>query len=1021
MAPAGTHTNPNTPRVRNGEPQPAPFATPEPASSRRDLTSWWRQFSKRPAKKEDEKEPALPGIFGVPLIQSIPYANVAISLFNEHGESYIYGYVPIVVAKCGVFLKEKATDVEGIFRLAGSEKRIKELRTAFDTPPRYGKGLDWSGYTVHDAANILRRYFNNLPEPIIPLQHYDPFRNPLKGHQAEAVGASEGQQPSVGGFDPDAAVRIYQHQIKALPSLNRQLLLYILDLLAVFAAKADVNKMTTSNLAAIFQPGLLSHPQHDMSPQDYRLSQDVLIFLIDNQDHFLIGMEGTAVDEGTVKHIESGPSTPQARTPTTPRNSSGIGRSASTTSSAGAESLRMYGGVRRNVSTSSKRSRHSPAVPSPIAPSFVSTTTSGVHRSNTLPSKRSPGLGSPRFPAAKQIGPEETKSPLSSPMPPDVADVPENVALQQEMELPIRTKEAPQAVAPAAEQIPATQPADQELPPPQRAQTMPPNKIEMPVPYQPFPQQGMAMQPAEPSQNRPAVTPATHNMPGGFPLPSPGVIPPSQPTTPNVVAQSAQNLLPSRSTTPGPRSPQRSPRHTPTRERSEFLEGPVDSGPSIEMTPAVRTFTQILAKVAASPPNESKEAKDGRKPNKLQKKRLPNSISQSTHSSTHSLGGSDSGFGGQFSHGPPSPLQPPSLPFAHGQSHANSSREVLQDTGSSRASGNTLKPSMSPSASFRSHSTATEYSENEQLEEQPKEEKRSFWKGHRRGESKATPTASQTDLHGSVPGADKSMSSFASSSGWTGGGRRSGQYESNHGSETSMLFGSSPPDHDRSDKKGAFDWFHKRRQDHKERLDRRERAKSPPGSSSHLPSPQNMMNSTESFAVRGRAPDVPPPVEEPQPKADKSSDVTPTGMSPTPPNVPMPGSPKPRMSPAMALRTDLPAALTEPRSVARSPDRNSKSPVTTTPPVQPFAKAPSPLNVDSTQHVEAGAATQPEASTTASEPVQPVSTPSGPLHSSSNSTTTVTPQTVNRETNSDASPSDGQSSPPFVPRGEPAP
>jgi hypothetical protein len=52
-------------------------------------------------------EPEPRGIFGVPLITSIPYANVAISLFNESGESYIYGYVPIVVAKCGVFLKEK--------------------------------------------------------------------------------------------------------------------------------------------------------------------------------------------------------------------------------------------------------------------------------------------------------------------------------------------------------------------------------------------------------------------------------------------------------------------------------------------------------------------------------------------------------------------------------------------------------------------------------------------------------------------------------------------------------------------------------------------------------------------------------------------------------------------------------------------------------------------------------------------------------------------------------------------------
>lgn len=49
------------------------------------------------------------GIFGVPLRQSITYANVAISLIDDEGKSYIYGYVPIVVAKCGVYLKEKGT------------------------------------------------------------------------------------------------------------------------------------------------------------------------------------------------------------------------------------------------------------------------------------------------------------------------------------------------------------------------------------------------------------------------------------------------------------------------------------------------------------------------------------------------------------------------------------------------------------------------------------------------------------------------------------------------------------------------------------------------------------------------------------------------------------------------------------------------------------------------------------------------------------------------------------------------
>ena len=88
------------------------------------LKNWWTGFKKRSKKEQTSgKTPVLPdkyelslqapppepvaGIFGIPLEVSIKYANVAISLLNEQGESFIYGYVPIVVAKCGVFLKEK--------------------------------------------------------------------------------------------------------------------------------------------------------------------------------------------------------------------------------------------------------------------------------------------------------------------------------------------------------------------------------------------------------------------------------------------------------------------------------------------------------------------------------------------------------------------------------------------------------------------------------------------------------------------------------------------------------------------------------------------------------------------------------------------------------------------------------------------------------------------------------------------------------------------------------------------------
>jgi hypothetical protein len=58
-------------------------------------------------RSTNKKLEAPPGIFGVPLTTSIRYANIAISLFNDEGQSYIYGYIPIVVAKTGIFLKEK--------------------------------------------------------------------------------------------------------------------------------------------------------------------------------------------------------------------------------------------------------------------------------------------------------------------------------------------------------------------------------------------------------------------------------------------------------------------------------------------------------------------------------------------------------------------------------------------------------------------------------------------------------------------------------------------------------------------------------------------------------------------------------------------------------------------------------------------------------------------------------------------------------------------------------------------------
>lgn len=286
--------------------------------------------------------------------------------------------------------------MEGIFRLSGSAKRIKDLQQIFNTPDRYGKGLDWTGYNVHDAANILRRYLNQLPEPIVPLESYERFRQPLRAYQAN--GQRNTQSEAMEAEEHSKTVRAYQQLITELPPLNRQLLLYILDLLAVFASKSDLNRMNAQNLAAIFQPGIISHPKDDMAPSEYRLSQDVLIFLIENQDHFLIGMSGTAMDDKAKDEVKStAPSIANQTTGTVDRSTSNA--------SAGADSLRKTGGVRRNASLSShnSRDRASPNVSTPGTPASPANLTStgstgGLGRSNTVPSNRSPAMpGTARF------------------------------------------------------------------------------------------------------------------------------------------------------------------------------------------------------------------------------------------------------------------------------------------------------------------------------------------------------------------------------------------------------------------------------------------------------------------------------------------------------------------------------------------------------------------------------------------------------------------------------------------------
>ncbi|KAL5525703.1 hypothetical protein ACEPAG_7040 [Sanghuangporus baumii] len=281
-------------REREGEQSDSPSPPPPTKAS---LKAWWNQFKfmqrmKAGAAGGDQAKALPPGysynhglakddsphpVFGAPLNESLKFAAVQISTANSNGELYVWGDIPVVVAKCGLYLKENATEVEGTFRVSGSNKRMRDLQAIFETPPKYGKNLDWKkeNYTPHDVASVFRRYLTQMPEPVIPHNLYSKACNFFR-------------EPLAKKMSTDDVIKIYKQLIRGMPPQNQYLLLYVLDLLSVFARKADKNRMTATNLAVIFRPGLINHPQHELSPKEHNLSQEVLEFLIEHQDWFML-------------------------------------------------------------------------------------------------------------------------------------------------------------------------------------------------------------------------------------------------------------------------------------------------------------------------------------------------------------------------------------------------------------------------------------------------------------------------------------------------------------------------------------------------------------------------------------------------------------------------------------------------------------------------------------------------------------------------------------------------------------
>ncbi|KAK9450195.1 Rho GTPase activation protein [Limtongia smithiae] len=248
------------------------------------------------------EDPTDPYIFGRPIDES-----TARAFELEQGEQ-----VPRIVSTCGRFLRQYGLDVQGVFRLSGSARRIRELQHLFADPPDFGKYAKLETWNVHDVASVLRRFFNTLPEPLIPLEFFNDFREAFIGDVPSGPSTDVTGMLAAMSYD-DRRLMIIKLQglIDRLPSVNRHTLVYILDLLHTFAENSKFTLMTADNLSAVFQPCILSHPSHDRFPEEYRVSQECLLFMIDNAKNFSMHVDTVAasnnIPETAVK--ENGDST----------------------------------------------------------------------------------------------------------------------------------------------------------------------------------------------------------------------------------------------------------------------------------------------------------------------------------------------------------------------------------------------------------------------------------------------------------------------------------------------------------------------------------------------------------------------------------------------------------------------------------------------------------------------------------------------------------------------------------------
>lgn len=144
--------------------------------------------------------------------------------------------IPDIITKTVEYVKEKALDVEGIFRLSGGAVKIESYVAIFNK----GGDVDLNQEEdPHTVAGLLKQYLRDMAIPLIPYEFYDTF-----------ISAQMTQ-------DKSERYKLLKIAIGLIPEQNKKVLKYLFEFIAIVDSHSAQNKMAIHNLGTVFGPNLL--------------------------------------------------------------------------------------------------------------------------------------------------------------------------------------------------------------------------------------------------------------------------------------------------------------------------------------------------------------------------------------------------------------------------------------------------------------------------------------------------------------------------------------------------------------------------------------------------------------------------------------------------------------------------------------------------------------------------------------------------------------------------------------------